>query len=279
MSVRIMSQVWENSRQKGGKLLTLLAIADFANDDGLAWPSIETLQKKTRMSRRCVQNAIRELVETGEVIIQENAGPNGVHLYQVGVQILHCAKSAPVQKSTSGGAKSAQGGRNLRHARKGQGGAESAPNPSIDPSIDPSGDPSSSSGAESAPANDDGRTQAIRDVFENLTGTLATYETIREMVEGNASIDMIKACAQVVHKRQCQGQDIKYPWRYLSSMVDDAMRKGKRPADFAGGRNGDKKYTREDYQSGVCPKCGASPCMCDRVKRFQSEHVAEAAGA
>jgi hypothetical protein len=50
MSVRTLNRVWEASRQTGGALLVLLAIADFADDDGLAYPSISTLARKARLS-------------------------------------------------------------------------------------------------------------------------------------------------------------------------------------------------------------------------------------
>ena len=39
MSVRVSSRVWESSAQSGGGLLMLLAIADFADDDGVAFPA------------------------------------------------------------------------------------------------------------------------------------------------------------------------------------------------------------------------------------------------
>jgi hypothetical protein len=46
MSIHIMTQVWERSQHKGRALLLILAIADNANDQGLAYPSAKTLAKK-----------------------------------------------------------------------------------------------------------------------------------------------------------------------------------------------------------------------------------------
>jgi hypothetical protein len=54
MSISIMTLVWSESQHKGSELLLLLAIADNANDQGIAYPSLRTLAKKTRMSRRNV---------------------------------------------------------------------------------------------------------------------------------------------------------------------------------------------------------------------------------
>lgn len=69
MSVKVMSHVWEHSKQKGSKLLMLLAIADSANDAGFAWPSQATLAKKARMTKRNAQRLLDQLATTGEIVI------------------------------------------------------------------------------------------------------------------------------------------------------------------------------------------------------------------
>lgn len=52
MSVKAQNWVWQHSRAEGNELLVELAIADRANDDGEdCWPSMETLCRKTRLSR------------------------------------------------------------------------------------------------------------------------------------------------------------------------------------------------------------------------------------
>jgi hypothetical protein len=62
MSIKVMSRVWEQPLPAMQKLV-LLAIADCANDEGLAWPSIATLARKSGASERTVQRHIRELEE------------------------------------------------------------------------------------------------------------------------------------------------------------------------------------------------------------------------
>jgi len=49
MSVRSIGRVWDHSAASGSFLLMLLAIADFADDDGNAYPSVPTLARKCRM--------------------------------------------------------------------------------------------------------------------------------------------------------------------------------------------------------------------------------------
>lgn len=67
MAIRWTEEVWGLGRHGGGKLLVLLALADFANNDGEAWPSIDSLAEKVRLSPRHVQRLLRELEEDGEI--------------------------------------------------------------------------------------------------------------------------------------------------------------------------------------------------------------------
>lgn len=79
-----MSWVWEQSRAEGTDRLILLAIADSANDDGgNAFPSIETLSDKAKVSERTVQRSVRSLVLLGELQVIPNAGRNGTNVYRV----------------------------------------------------------------------------------------------------------------------------------------------------------------------------------------------------
>jgi len=87
MSIKAMNYVWEHSPQKGSSLLLLLAIADFADDDGRAFPGVDRLAKKTRMGKRNTQYLIKKLVESGELIVDSNkgieTGQGKTNLYQI----------------------------------------------------------------------------------------------------------------------------------------------------------------------------------------------------
>lgn len=67
MSIKVMTNVWEHSAMKGSALLLLLAIADHADDDGLAFPGTEKLAKKIRMSERQVKRLRQILYKSGEL--------------------------------------------------------------------------------------------------------------------------------------------------------------------------------------------------------------------
>lgn len=51
MSIRVINAIWKHFRQQKSGPLVVLAIADYANADGIAWPAVSTLAQKTRMSR------------------------------------------------------------------------------------------------------------------------------------------------------------------------------------------------------------------------------------
>jgi DNA-binding transcriptional regulator YhcF (GntR family) len=80
MSISAMDRVWRLSKASKGDLLIMLAIADFANDAGEAWPSVSTLAKKSRLKERHTQYAIRRLEDLGELKIHKNKGPRGCHV-------------------------------------------------------------------------------------------------------------------------------------------------------------------------------------------------------
>src|SRR5262245_28088767 len=83
MSIKVTNRVWGNSNASGGDLLVLLAIADHANDQGFAWPGIDLLARKTRLTARHVTRCLNNLAAANELRIQKNGGPRGTNRYQV----------------------------------------------------------------------------------------------------------------------------------------------------------------------------------------------------
>jgi len=92
-----MNHVWKFSQAANGDLLVLLAIADFANDAGDAWPSVATLAKKARLKIRQTQYSIRHLEASGELKVLSNKGPKGCHIYRVLLPHSPGAENAGVQ--------------------------------------------------------------------------------------------------------------------------------------------------------------------------------------
>lgn len=97
MSVRVMAKVWEHSRHGGTHLLMLLGIADFADDNGRAYPSVATLAAKCRVKSRAANYVLRELQTSGELDVGANKGPRGTNVYRIAIERLGVQPVAGVQ--------------------------------------------------------------------------------------------------------------------------------------------------------------------------------------
>jgi hypothetical protein len=108
LSVAVMDLIWKRSEHKGSDLLVLLAIGDNADEQtGIAYPGIDYLAAKTRLSPRGVKYAVQRLLEGDELNLLSRGGRRGernlANTYQVQVQTLH-KKPPKVQTRTSQGA-------------------------------------------------------------------------------------------------------------------------------------------------------------------------------
>lgn len=72
-----MAAVWAHSPYRGEALLLHLALADFANDDGVCFPSQRTLARKARCSENYVRVAVRRMVADGLVEVKERGNGRG----------------------------------------------------------------------------------------------------------------------------------------------------------------------------------------------------------
>lgn len=69
MSVKVISRVWECSSHGGNELLVLLALADWADDDGRhIYPSVPRIAAKCKLTERGVRYILRKLEASGELI-------------------------------------------------------------------------------------------------------------------------------------------------------------------------------------------------------------------
>lgn len=87
MSIASARLVWDHSKSRGAAFTIMLAIADWVNDKfGYAWPSIDAIAAKARVSPRHVQTELEHLQEIGELMVQYGTGPNGTNRYFVTIQ-------------------------------------------------------------------------------------------------------------------------------------------------------------------------------------------------
>jgi hypothetical protein len=100
MSVQTMAAVWKGSTHSGSALLMMLAIADFSDDKGHAFPAVSTLAEKTRMKPRNANYLLADLQASGELDIKIGAGRNRTNLYRIRLDRLQGLQSgAGVQPS------------------------------------------------------------------------------------------------------------------------------------------------------------------------------------
>jgi hypothetical protein len=84
MSIRVMTSVWDDARtQAHSELLVLLALADWANDEGHCWPTISALATKARLSERAVQQILGRLAATGRIRRIQGGGRGRANQYQI----------------------------------------------------------------------------------------------------------------------------------------------------------------------------------------------------
>jgi hypothetical protein len=78
MSIKLMTLVWDMELPTTQKIV-LLALADNANDEGICWPSITTLEKKTSLHRATVIRTISELEERSHLSRSSESGKTNTY--------------------------------------------------------------------------------------------------------------------------------------------------------------------------------------------------------
>jgi hypothetical protein len=97
MSVKIMSMVWEHAPYSENKLIVLLALADWANDEGVSWPSMERLAQKARVDRRSARRIVRTLESDEIIAIDEGGGRAKQNKYTINLTKL-CSQETGTQR-------------------------------------------------------------------------------------------------------------------------------------------------------------------------------------
>lgn len=79
MAIRLMTAVWDDGSLPRGDVLLMLALADHANDDGLSFPSIARLARRTRSSPSTVRRHLRSLQAEGRVVVEAREGTSNLY--------------------------------------------------------------------------------------------------------------------------------------------------------------------------------------------------------
>ena len=89
MSIKLMSAVWERDDLTSTQKLVLLALADWANDEGLCWPSVDRVALKASLTSRGVQKTIRALEEMQFLRKEEIKGRGNKYWISIPVSYTH----------------------------------------------------------------------------------------------------------------------------------------------------------------------------------------------
>ena len=65
MSIAYSNLVWQHSQEKSERLIVLLALADYANEDGQCYPTLEMVAKKARIGKDAASKIIKHLASKG----------------------------------------------------------------------------------------------------------------------------------------------------------------------------------------------------------------------
>ncbi|HEX3322300.1 MAG TPA: helix-turn-helix domain-containing protein [Terriglobales bacterium] len=85
----MMRLVWERAPYKGATLLLLLRLADRADDEGICWPSVESLARDTRLGIRHAHNILAELKADGVFSVEAGGGRGRFNRYKLHLETLN----------------------------------------------------------------------------------------------------------------------------------------------------------------------------------------------
>jgi Helix-turn-helix domain len=95
MSIRVMTAVWDQTPYEGGELLVLLALADWADDQGRCWPSVPAIAQKARLKERQVYNILQKFRADGIIQCTPGGGRGRSTYYLINTAKIAGFRSQP----------------------------------------------------------------------------------------------------------------------------------------------------------------------------------------
>lgn len=108
MSVKLSAYVWDgcaSSGMKTMKIAIMARLADFSNDEGVCWPSVDTIARQVGAGRSTVITAINELAKDGWLTKKErrNGQRSATNVYRLNVAKLRVAANAIYSQCSESG--------------------------------------------------------------------------------------------------------------------------------------------------------------------------------
>ncbi|TNL13618.1 GntR family transcriptional regulator [Kosakonia cowanii] len=148
MSTKLQGYVWDVCAAAGMKLTSvaiMARLADYSNDEGVCWPSIETIARQLGAGESTVRTAIGKLEQDGWLSRQQRrkGNRNASNVYQLNVAKLQTAAFSHLSESdTSKSDGSNSDASNSDASKSGKNGgfhpSESGGDPSVNSTTDPS---------------------------------------------------------------------------------------------------------------------------------------------
>ncbi|MBL5932276.1 conserved phage C-terminal domain-containing protein [Lelliottia amnigena] len=151
MSVKLSSYVWDGCAAAGMKLSSvaiMARLADFSSDEGVCWPSIETIARQIGAGASTVRTAIAKLETDGWLsrTARRKGNRNASNVYRLNVAKLQAAAFAHLSESdTSKSEGSKSDASKFDPSKPTDNGGFHPPESGGDPSVNSTTDPSSNS--------------------------------------------------------------------------------------------------------------------------------------
>ena len=188
MSLTVSKRVWEHSQQRGSALVLMLALADWANRQSVAWPKTKTLAEQARLGVRQVQVLVAELEEAGEIEVRRNvAGGREANFYLVkaGDGSVTWPKTIARERVHSNAQRVNPDSQRVNHSSQ-TGESGFAPYKESEPSIEPSIDSSSKNLLAEVPAELTGFHSELKDT----PGYRPSEGLFRKVLANYAGLDL-----------------------------------------------------------------------------------------
>lgn len=125
MSTMIMAACWPLEGMSPAQKAVLISLADQASDDGVCWPGVGTIAKRTCLSERAVQGALAWLQTVG--LIYRTYRANTSTSYTISPSRFDLSKAPAPRSRAEVGADAAPGANGAPPADAAPGGANDAP--------------------------------------------------------------------------------------------------------------------------------------------------------